>query len=114
VKVPALSHTADTILYMYYGNAGASDQRNSVDVWSNGYVGVWHFASGAEDSTGVNNGSLGTVGLAAGAIGKSASLSGSNYVRVPTSSSLEPTAALTMEGWIKPTTNNSCMGLFEG
>jgi hypothetical protein len=42
VKVPSLSSTADTDIYMYYGNATAGNQQNPTDVWSNGYVGVWH------------------------------------------------------------------------
>jgi hypothetical protein len=42
VKVPSVSSTADTDIYMYYGNATAGSQQNPTDVWSNGYVGVWH------------------------------------------------------------------------
>jgi hypothetical protein len=42
VKVPSLSATANTDVYMYYGDAGASDQQNKTGVWTNGYVGVWH------------------------------------------------------------------------
>ncbi len=50
VKVPAISSTADTILYLYYdnnqasnttyvGNAGSTASRN---VWDTSYVGVYH------------------------------------------------------------------------
>jgi hypothetical protein len=37
VKVPNLSHTVDTVLYLYYGNGDVSSQQNKTDVWS-GYA----------------------------------------------------------------------------
>lgn len=61
VKIPTLSFTEDTSLYMYYGNSGASDQQNKTDVWSSGYIGVWHMSetSGTvyDSSASVNNSS---------------------------------------------------------
>lgn len=62
VKVPVLSGSSDTILYMYYGNPSASSQEDAPGVWSNGYLGVWHLSESsgnALDSTG--NGNDGTV-----------------------------------------------------
>lgn len=63
VKVPAVSASADTELFVYYGNSGASDAQNAADTWSNGFVAVMHMsqASGTiYDSTGRgNNGTLG-------------------------------------------------------
>jgi uncharacterized delta-60 repeat protein len=56
VKVPNLSSTVDTELYMYYGYPAASNSENAADVWA-GYEGVWHLkeASGSgayiKDST---------------------------------------------------------------
>jgi hypothetical protein len=52
VEVPQLSSTTDTIIYMYYGNSGASDQQNIEGTWSNGYVGVYHMV---EDSGSISN-----------------------------------------------------------
>ncbi|GBE04728.1 MAG TPA: DUF2341 domain-containing protein [Nitrospirae bacterium] len=42
VRIPNLSSTSDTILYMYYGNGGAINQENPTGVWDNNYLGVWH------------------------------------------------------------------------
>jgi hypothetical protein len=44
VEVRALSGTANTDLYLYYGNGNAVDQRNptGAGVWEPNYVGVWH------------------------------------------------------------------------
>ena len=41
VKVPALSATVDTTLYLYYGNA-APPARVATDVWATDFTGVWH------------------------------------------------------------------------
>jgi hypothetical protein len=69
VNVPTLSHTASTSIYMYYGNAAATEPAasstyGSQNVWTNGYAGVWHLDEGggntAYDSTA--NGHNGTFG----------------------------------------------------
>jgi hypothetical protein len=41
VKIPTLSSSNDTIIYMYYGNPNA-DEENDSDVWSSDYVLVHH------------------------------------------------------------------------
>lgn len=102
-KAPYLSNTIDTVFYLYYGNASAADYAaadpyGSRAVWSNGYVGVYHFANGTTlsttDSTGANDATntggtatSGTVDGAANFNGSSqfmrsnlpASLLGSNF-----------------------------------
>jgi len=65
VKVPALSSSVDTTIYMYYGDATASHS-NDTDTWSNGFAGVWHMQEATgnlNDSTvngndGTTNGNL--------------------------------------------------------
>jgi hypothetical protein len=42
VKIPSLSSTTDTEIYMYYDNSNAINQENEEGVWSNGFVGVYH------------------------------------------------------------------------
>jgi RHS repeat-associated protein len=45
VKVPSLSHTTDTVIYMFYGNAGIStNQSTSASVWDSNFKGVWHLS----------------------------------------------------------------------
>ena len=47
MRVPAVSHTTDTVVYLFYGNANiTATQANPTGVWSNGYSGVWHLISG--------------------------------------------------------------------
>jgi hypothetical protein len=52
VKIPLLSSTTDTVIYMYYGNPDATDQQNIEGVWSNGFVGVYHMV---EETGNINN-----------------------------------------------------------
>ena len=42
VNVTSLSSSADTILYMYYGNSDAADQQNVHGTWDENYVAVYH------------------------------------------------------------------------
>ena len=42
VRIPTLSSTVDTDIYLYYGNPSASNQANPTGVWDSNYKGVWH------------------------------------------------------------------------
>jgi len=58
VKVPFLSSTQDTLLYMYYGNPTVSNQQNAEAVWDSNFLAVQHLeeTSGiTTDSTSHNN-----------------------------------------------------------
>ncbi|MFX0020721.1 MAG: hypothetical protein ACFE9S_00225 [Candidatus Hermodarchaeota archaeon] len=42
VRVPLLSTSIDTKLFMFYGNSTMSNQENPTGVWDTNYKGVWH------------------------------------------------------------------------
>jgi hypothetical protein len=111
VEVPTLSHTADTVIYLCYGNAAVTtDLSNKAGVWDSNFQGVYHMADGTTlsgtDSTGVgNNGTLSnaptaTTGQIDGA-GNFASTS-SQSIGLGTSATLNP-SAITYSAWIKAT-----------
>ena len=94
VNIPFVSSTADTTLYMYYGNAGAAPQENPSDVWDSNYVMVQHLdeTSGIHyDSTSYSNegtvwGGVNQAGI--GQIDGADEFDGSDdYVRVPNADS---------------------------
>ena len=64
VQLPTLSHTTDTVIYMFYGNSSvSSDPSNAPGTWDSNFVMVSHMAAGsgsiAPDSTShANNGTL--------------------------------------------------------
>ncbi len=108
VQVPTLSHTADTVIYLFYGKSSVTtDQSNPTAVWDSNFKGVWHMSQGtalsANDSTSNgNNGSLinspaAVVGQIDGAVGLNGS---TQYLRVPSSSSFKPTSGITLSGWV--------------
>jgi hypothetical protein len=51
VRIPALSHLADTVIYMFYGNAAiAASQENKTGVWDANYSAVYHMADNAANT----------------------------------------------------------------
>jgi hypothetical protein len=60
VRIPTLSHTTDTVLYVFYGNSSVTtSQQNPTGVWDSNYAAVYHLAnvgtSTAADSTANGN-----------------------------------------------------------
>lgn len=80
VKVPSLSSSTNTVLYLYYGNAGATNQQSATAVWDANYKGVWHLKEGTSGTDSIKDSTsnahsgtpaagvaLNTTGLANGA-----------------------------------------------
>jgi hypothetical protein len=114
IRVPTLSHTVDTVIYMPIGNSAiTTDQQNSSGVWtggsSNAFGGVWHFAEGGSgavtiiDSTGASNGFWNsnagayTTGMTAPNAG---SFTGSNSADL-NDTGYSPTASISFGAWVK-------------
>jgi hypothetical protein len=71
VKIPSLSSSKDTEIYMYYGNPAASDQQDKDNTWKTDYKGVFHLApDDFTDSSGnANDASNSGTGNTTGKIG---------------------------------------------
>jgi Concanavalin A-like lectin/glucanases superfamily/Fibronectin type III domain len=102
----------DTIVLDRGGSSGGTTPYSSAVV-ADGPVGYWRLgeASGttAADVTGAHPGTyfnspqLGVTGLLSGEANSAVRLDGLNdYVRVPSTSALSPTATVSVEAWIKP------------
>ena len=109
VKVPSVSSSANTTIYMYYGNSGAADQQDKNNVWDSNYKGVWHLDTVFTDST--SNGNTGTnsgtTDLSPGRLAKARNFlsSSSQYIDAGSGSSINiASTAITVEAWIKATT----------
>ena len=106
VKVPLLSSTVDTTLYLYFGNTGSTNQQNATAVWNANFKGVWHLKESPGnfgDST--VNGNTGTNVVSA--VGKTGIISSgqqfdstkTNYIDA---GSFDPSAAdLTISLWAR-------------
>jgi phosphodiesterase/alkaline phosphatase D-like protein len=115
VKVPILSNTANTTVYIYYGNSAITTyQSTPTGVWDSNYKGVWHLkenpsgtAPQMKDSTanannGTSYGGMTSGDLVAGKIGGGLDLETDDYISAANSSStLNVGQAFTLEAWIK-------------
>ena len=114
MKIPTLSSVTNTDIYMYYGNAGASNQQNTASVWDSNYKMVQHLketAGGAgaiKDSTAnSNNGTdynaptFGATGEINGAI----AFDGTNdFIDNGDINEVDSASMLTLEAWAEPLT----------
>ncbi len=111
VKIPTLSSSANTDIYMYYGGPSTTDQQNRSDVWSNSFAGVWHlkenptltapqFADSASSSNkGTSNGAQVATDQQQGKIDGGFNFDGTNdYVLV--SKNLSGTDTITISFWL--------------
>ena len=115
VEVPTLTTATDTDIYMYYGNAGSSDQWNINGTWNSGgsnyFKGVWHLPDGttltANDSTvNAQNGTITGPTATAGKVDGSASFSGSNqYVQV--AGLIGSLSTVTVSAWVNLTAKDT-------
>jgi hypothetical protein len=108
VRVPSLSSSVDTVLYMYYGNAGASSQENVAGVWDSNFMMVQHLSetSGTHyDSTANDNDGTvsGAVQGVSGKIDGADDFDGTNdEVSIPHSNTLTGfTGAMTVSVWVR-------------
>ncbi|MFH1822753.1 MAG: DUF2341 domain-containing protein, partial [Patescibacteria group bacterium] len=109
VKIPSLSSSVDTVLYMYYGNASASNQEDVTNVWDSNYKGVWHLSETFGifyDST--LNGNNGSDYVSAtskeGTVDGGQEFDGSDdYISAGSGSSLAFSGDFSITAWIKPT-----------
>jgi hypothetical protein len=109
VEVPTLDYNDDTIIYMYYDNAGSPpDQQNAAGVWSSNYVAVYHMENASPpDSTSNNHDGTGTGNsVTTGKIGSANDFDGSGNVRVSNHADFNNLDALTVELWINADNTN--------
>lgn len=126
VSVPSLSSSADTVIYMYYGNPGASQQARPALVWDANYRGVWHLdesgngsAGEYKDSTSLGNNATGGAGngayvpaQAAGKIGYGQQFSGNQLIYGTTSSIGNVNGDQTLSFWYEVASNSAARSNF--
>jgi gliding motility-associated-like protein len=105
VRIPSLSHTEDTEIYLYFGNQSADSDPSTSSTWSTDFHGVWHLNRNAEDvsqysNTGTNNGALSVTGK----IGNAYRFDGlDDNINIPNHASLNITGDITLEAWARIT-----------
>jgi MSHA biogenesis protein MshQ len=114
VKIPSLSSSVDTILYMYYGNLDCINQGCPKFVWDSNYVMVQHMKDSLDNSQIQDSTYYDNNGVKKGVneplekeskIGKGQYFDGNDYIDISYSKwypELGGMNALTLEAWVKP------------
>jgi hypothetical protein len=124
VKVPSISSSADTKLYMYYGNPTCGSQQDPKNVWDGYFKGVWHLnedpsgtAPQMKDSTsngnnGTSAGVMMTSDQVPGRIDGSLDFDGSNdEIICGNAASLQITTEITIEAWARTSSTGATRGI---
>lgn len=110
VKIPSLSSSSDTVIYVYYGNPTVTSAVNTpANVWTNSFLEVWHYkdgttlsfaeSSGAGSAQNPTNAPTAATGQVDGAMG----LASASSQHAETGGSVSGTNALTYSAWVKAT-----------
>jgi RHS repeat-associated protein len=111
VRIPLLSHSTNTVLYVFYGNASiTTSQQNPIGVWDSNYMGVWHVANNggqlslADSTSNANNATNNGATTTTGQIDGGMQTNGSTYATIGTPSSLANLAQgnATFSAWVNP------------
>ncbi len=103
VKVPSINSSANTTIYMFYGNSGVSSDQSATSTWSNQFRSVYHLGStfadaGPNGNDGTNSGTSNTIGI----IGDARNFDGvDNYIALNDSYSSTTNSAITVSAWVR-------------
>jgi len=120
VKLPTLSASKDTVIFMYYGHSTIASQQDAANVWDANYLMVQHMAGAAytnlDDSTSNNNDVTAEGGDPAydqtGQVYNAVTFDGSgDTVDASDSSSLDITSTFTISTWVN---KNTASGTWNG
>lgn len=117
VKIPSLTTATNAILYLYYGNATATNQESAASVWDANYQAVWHLQESGDGSTREYKDSTakarhakgrgGVPALTTGKFGNGQSFNGtSDYIEGESTIGITGNSARTVSYWVKLSSAN--------
>ena len=121
VRIPDLSHTTDTMIYIWYGIANVTySLENRLGVWSNNYLSVYHLGNGSTVSasdSGIAGYTLSgsAYSSSTGEIGGAAQFNGNtSYDLYHNSVPSYPTGSspVTLEAWVQQASGNTTSEVF--
>ncbi|MEO1053939.1 MAG: DUF2341 domain-containing protein [Bacteroidota bacterium] len=110
VRIPSLSNTTDTEIFIYYGDPSVTADQSVSSTWDTDFAAIWHLDNSLEDGTvndqdGANNGSTDAEGF----IGRGRFFDGvDDHITVThvNGSSIDITGnQVTLEAWVKAPAN---------
>ena len=120
VRIPTLSHSTDTIIYMFYGNPAVGvSQENKAGVWRNNYLSVYHFGNGTTlglaDSGSAGYTLAGPATAGPGKVGGGAAFDGvpGGYLYYNSVGAYPSGASpVTLESWVQFAASSGSEGIF--
>lgn len=115
VEVDSISSSTDTILYLYYGNAGCATQWTGTATWDANYKGVWHNSDLTTSTIFDSTASLADLSkkganepiVGDGKIYKAQTFDESNDYAGSTDDDLDVDLAYSLEFWINPASSSA-------
>lgn len=109
ISVPTLGPQGGPRLWLYYGNASATDDQDTDAVWSDVHAAVWHLSRGAIDASGNGHDGVQTKGVqdANGQLaGAKQMFDVDDRIDVPPSAVLDDACfgGATLSAWVRPDT----------
>ncbi|WP_425391465.1 DUF2341 domain-containing protein [Ekhidna sp.] len=111
VRVPTVSASENTVLYMHYGNSAVVTDPSVTTTWDSNYKAIWHFEEDLLDATSNNNdgteGSAGStddeIGVISHGRGFTGVDNGDSWISVTNSTSIDTdiTNQVTLEAWAR-------------
>lgn len=107
VKIPKLSTSLNTFIYMYYGNSAITSNQSSTSTWDANYIAVYHFNGNLNNNTstaGLNGTNFGTNNSTGGQIDRYRNFirSSGDYIDVsPYNTAYNITNEITVSAWIR-------------
>ena len=100
VKIPVLSTTLNTDIYMYYGNTAIAADQSNTAMWSS-YYGVWHLGGNLNDNSGngFNATNNGTTNQNNTKIGNGRDLDGGDWGELTGFNNIN--TSFTISGWVQ-------------
>ncbi|MBA7712624.1 hypothetical protein ES703_121607 [subsurface metagenome] len=102
VRIPTLSATTNTLIYLYYGNSSISTDPSTSATWNTDHLGVWHLHDNYEDATSNNNDGTATgTSNITGHIADGQNFNGSGDYIQTTSNELRTEENFSISAWFK-------------
>jgi hypothetical protein len=111
VRIPELSATEDTEIFVYYGNVDSTNQQNVSGVWSGGFQHVYHLED-MSDSVGGATLTDNNTAEATGKINNCREFDGNGDNLVNLSNSVNGYSAVTVSLWVNSDVQNTDKGYF--
>lgn len=87
VRIPTLSNSTDTDIYMFYGNCNVSSDPSTTSVWNSDYDAVYFLHNDFSDATGGTAGTnTGSTDASPALIGDGQNFGKNDYVQIPSAS----------------------------